>query len=188
MAVPSIPSWPPATAMSPETLTSYLHRNIPLTAAMKLTAIESSLTRVRLKCPLEPNINHHQTAFGGSLAAALMLAGWALLRIRMGADGLLDGQTLTWSAGGSSTAAPASSVRLVVSKSATDFLHPVCGDFITECQFTDEAVWSLFAERFRSNHWAKVRLQSTILGSHEPLARLKGTYVAINGNGPADYL
>lgn len=174
--------------MSPETLTSYLHRNIPLTAAMKLEAIEASQTRIKLRCPLGPNVNHHQTAFGGSLAAAMMLAGWAMLRVRMGAAGLLDGATLAWTVPGTTPAKDSQAVRLVVSKTAMEFLAPVRGDYITECRFSDEATWKLFVDRFRSSHCAKLRLQSIIAGVSEPLAKLKGTYVAINGNGPADYL
>lgn len=179
--------------MSPETLTAYLHRSIPLTAAMKMTAVESSQSRIALRCPISPNVNHHQTAFGGSLAAAMMLAGWAMMRVRMGAAGLLNTTGLEWSSpvlgDDSSTAPPANpTVRLVVSKTSTDFLHPVTNDFVTECRFADEVTWDRFVERFRANHWAKLRLQSQIIGETDAAARMKSTYVAVNGNGPADYL
>lgn len=175
--------------MSPETLTSYLHRNIPLTAAMKMTAVVSTSSRVALRCPLEPNVNHHHTAFGGSLSAALMLAGWGMMRVRMGAAGLLDGAGLEWSSMNDGESVPgASGVRLVVSKCTTEFVHPVSDDFVTECRFADEALWDRFVERFRSNQWAKLRLQSSVVGPTEALAKLKGTFVAIRGGGPADVL
>ena len=185
--------------MSPETLTSYLHRNIPLTAAMRLTALESSPQQIRLRCPLDPNINHHQTAFGGSLVSSMVLAGWAMLRIRMGASGLLDKTALVSNEplalqanaplASDAEEPPATGIQLVVSRTTTEFIAPVTTDFVAECTFNEEVQWQRFLERFQTSNWAKLRLQSTVTGEDQaPLARLKGTFIAINGGGPAERL
>lgn len=156
---------------------------------MKLSAVESSRERIRLHCPLAPNVNHHQTAFGGSLSTTLMLAGWAMMRVRMGADGLLNGAGAEWAAMTCDDAGkPTDQVRLVVSKSATDFLQPVATDFETECRFQDDVQWSRFLERFEHNHWAKLHLQSSVVIGTSVFARMKATFVAIRGGGPAERL
>lgn len=51
-------------------LRNYLHDHIPLSKAMGVDAITVSVDEVVLSAPLEPNINHRQTA----LAAALRLS------------------------------------------------------------------------------------------------------------------
>ena len=48
----------------------YLHEHIPLTTHMEVGVDRIDDTGVRLTAPLAPNINHRQTAFGGSVAAA----------------------------------------------------------------------------------------------------------------------
>jgi thioesterase domain-containing protein len=66
--------------MSPEALTEYLHRHIPLTAAMQLRVLHNGDGRIELLAPLAPNRNHRDTAFGGSLATLGIVTGWALLQ------------------------------------------------------------------------------------------------------------
>jgi len=38
---------------------------------------------LRASAPLAPNINHKQTAFGGSLYSVAVLTGWALVNLRL---------------------------------------------------------------------------------------------------------
>ena len=60
----------------------YLHRHIPLTAAMGVRVAAVTLQRAELRAPLAPNINHRETVFGGS-AAAYMEIGRASCRERV---------------------------------------------------------------------------------------------------------
>ena len=46
----------------------YLHRHIPLSAAMGIRVRLATPHRVELWAPLAPNINHQSTVFGGSAA------------------------------------------------------------------------------------------------------------------------
>ena len=50
---------------TPEVQT-YLHDHIPLSAAMGAGVSQADTEIVRLSAPLEPNLNHRATAFGGS--------------------------------------------------------------------------------------------------------------------------
>lgn len=73
--------------MSPEELTSYLHRVIPLSAAMEVEAIETGAAATTVHAPHGPNINHQGTVFGGSLSALALLAGFAAVLNRLRNEG-----------------------------------------------------------------------------------------------------
>src|ERR1035437_1387563 len=70
--------------MTTQGLEAFLHEQIPLARAMGLRVVESHARRLVFEAPLENNINHQGTAFGGSLHALPTLvcyAGlWTLLR------------------------------------------------------------------------------------------------------------
>ena len=76
--------------MSTRGLEAFLHEKIPLTKAMGLHVAESNAQRLVLEAPLDKNVNHLGTAFGGSLHALPTLACyaglWTLLR-EAGIDG-----------------------------------------------------------------------------------------------------
>ena len=40
--------------------------------------------KLQLSAPLEPNVNHQMTAFGGSLLSGCALVGWGLLQLQLG--------------------------------------------------------------------------------------------------------
>ncbi len=61
--------------MNLQGIESYLHREIPITAAMGIRVESYNEKELVLTAPLEPNHNHLGTAFGGSLSAIATLAG-----------------------------------------------------------------------------------------------------------------
>mgnify|MGYP001260784157 FL=1 len=65
--------------MTPEQLTTELHRLIPLTAAMQVEVVDLRPESLILQAPLDANRNHAGNAFAGSLYALASIAGWALL-------------------------------------------------------------------------------------------------------------
>lgn len=65
--------------MTPETLTAYLHKEVPLTAAMQIRVVSCAPNSVEIAAPLDANINLHGTAFAGSLATLGLISGWTLL-------------------------------------------------------------------------------------------------------------
>ena len=54
-------------------LESVLHQDIPLTRDMGLKVLDWQQQRLRLQLPLDANVNHKSTMFGGSLYCG---AGW----------------------------------------------------------------------------------------------------------------
>ena len=67
-------------------LQNYLHAHIPLSKAMQVEAIFASAEAIVLGAPLEPNINHRETVFGGSASALAILSAWSLLHTRLQAE------------------------------------------------------------------------------------------------------
>lgn len=71
--------------MDLETLTQTLHHEIPLSQTLGIALLDYHGHTLRVSAPLAPNINHKQTAFGGSLYAVAVLAGWSLVNLRLAA-------------------------------------------------------------------------------------------------------
>lgn len=65
--------------MTPDAFTEYLHKEIPLTAAMSARVVRSVMGEVEISAPLAPNKNVHGTAFAGSLSTLGLISGWVVL-------------------------------------------------------------------------------------------------------------
>ncbi len=74
--------------MTPGALDAYLHKHIPLSAAMAIRTLAATPEEVVLEAPLAPNINHRATLFGGSATALAILAAWSVLHLRLTATGM----------------------------------------------------------------------------------------------------
>jgi thioesterase domain-containing protein len=140
-------------------LESYLHSNIPLSAAMGVTVKVATPEQVLLAAPLAPNINHHKTVFGGSGVVLATLSAWMLLHLRLRQE-QLDAQ-------------------LVIQRSSMEYERPIAGDFEAACQFTDDAVWQKFRVTLARRGRARMTLRAQLLyGSHE-MGSFVGDFVAI---------
>lgn len=64
-------------------LQALLYREVPLSRQMGVAAESYDGGTLSLTADLEPNINIHGTAFGGSMYSLAALCGWALLRLRL---------------------------------------------------------------------------------------------------------
>jgi thioesterase domain-containing protein len=138
---------------------AYLHEHIPITRAMglKVTGYDGNI--VRLWAPLEPNLNHRQTAFGGSVSALGILAGWTLLHIKLGESG--------------------DPVQLVIQHSETDYTGPIEADFTAACAMPSAHDWDKFTQTFQRYGKARIQLESSLEAEGRILARHTGTYVAV---------
>ena len=149
--------------MSPPTpeslLERYLHEQIPLSAAMGVRVRLALPEWVQLSAPLAPNVNHADTAFGGSAAALATLSGWALLHVRLSREPL-----------------PA---RLVIQRSSVQYERPIPGDFQADCRFADEAAWARFRTTLLRHGRARLRLAASIGYEGQPAAAFSGDFVAL---------
>lgn len=122
-------------------LQAALNRQIPLTLALGLQVEAASPGLVRYSFPLEPNRNHKNTAFGGSLYAAAVLAGWGLLWCV-----LKDRRVVA---------------EVVIASSGERFLSPVDGPFTAECAAPDGAFEAALAT-LRRKGMARAEAESEI--------------------------
>ena len=90
-----------------------------------LCSVESvSPLSVVLQAPLQPNINHHETVFGGSAASVALLAGWSLLHVRLRMQGLAN--------------------RLVIQRHSMEHERPIHGPFTARAQLDESDRWEPF--------------------------------------------
>src|ERR1700761_3699561 len=117
---------------------AYLYSNIPLSAAMGVRVKVATPERVLLWAPLGPNINHHQTVFGGSGVVLATLASWTLLHLRL-KHARFDAQ-------------------LVIQRSSMKYERPIPGDFQAVCRFADETAWRRFGTTLERRGRARITL------------------------------
>jgi len=147
-------------SLSPTALTAFLHAKIPLTKAMGLRVIETGPQQLVLEAPLEPNINHLGSVFGGALHAlptlACYAALWTLLR-----EGGLDG-------------------HVVVKKSSAHYRQPVTATFRASCQRPPPEVAAQFLNDLRRHKKARMDLESVVRGANgKPAVEFAGSFVAV---------
>lgn len=58
---------------------SYVHTHIPLTRVMGLRIVPDDASTFAIEAPVAMNYNHLRTAFGGSISAVALLAGYCFL-------------------------------------------------------------------------------------------------------------
>jgi len=138
---------------------SYLHRHIPLSASIGVRVVELEPERVVLEAPLSPNLNHRETAFGGSVAAVAILAGWTLVHARMRAEGL-----------------PA---HTVIQESSVRYERPIHGVFRAVCERVDDEQWSRMVRALTRRGKGRIKTSVRLMAGGEPVGTFHGTYVAL---------
>jgi thioesterase domain-containing protein len=140
-------------------LEQYLHREIPLAQAMGVRVMGVSLAAVTLCAPLEPNINHHETVFGGAAASVALLSGWSLLHLRLREAG--------------------TACRLVVQRHSMEHEHPITGTFLARAQLFPQAQWPRFAAMLARRGKGRIAVSVRLEQSGERVGTLLGEFVAV---------
>lgn len=144
-------------------LEHYLHKQIPLSAAMKVSVQSATTDSVILSAPLEPNINHKSTAFGGSVSALGVLAAWSLLHLRL-VDAGFD-------------------CEIVIQSNQMDYDRPVRGRFTAVSSLADGSAWPAFLNMLTRKKRARIEVQSLLTYGDATVGRLKGKFVAFLREG-----
>lgn len=144
--------------MSPAEIEDYFHRKIPLTKAMEVRVDRWSGGQLVLTAPLEPNHNHMGTAFGGSLSALAMLAGYGLIWLVLGDQ----------------------EAHVVVRRAAISYSRPVRGELRAVCMAPGEPEITRFREQFACKGKSRMTLRATVEEDGEIAVEFEGTYVAIS--------
>lgn len=138
----------------PETLEAYLHLHIPLSKAMGVRVIRADRERVVLRAPLEPNINHFASAFGGSVSAIAVLAAWSWIHVQL---------------------REVDAANLVIQRSTMNFLKPIAGEFEAICDGEDTDAFMRALARKGSG---RIEIPAAVTYQGEVAATLLGTFVA----------
>lgn len=137
----------------------YLYRNIPLAMHMGVRVLDYDGTTVRLSAPLQMNLNHSYTAFGGSLSTLGILAGWTLLWLKCGESGFQS--------------------SLLIQQSSTDFIQVAEADFEAVCGVQNISSWQKFTTMINRFGRARIKLEAEIYADKVRVAKHFGRYVAI---------
>lgn len=146
--------------ISPLELERYLHQHIPLTRAMQVSVRGVSRQGITLGAPLAPNINHHETAFGGSLATLATLSAWSLVYTRLLGEGIRG--------------------RLVIQRNAMSFETPVHGEFTATSAFAGESEWPAFLRMLTRRGKGRIAVTAQVDCSGGIAGRFSGEFVALD--------
>lgn len=146
--------------MEIDALERYLHEHIPISRHLGVSVAEAGAARVRLRAPLGPNLNHRQTAFGGSLSALAVLAAWTWLHLALGEHRF--------------------SGRIVIMSSSMKYLAPAEGAFEAVCPAPAPERWARFIRTLEQRGRARVELDVAVAVGDTPVASFRGQYVALD--------
>ena len=141
-------------------LESVLHHDIPLTREMGLKVRDWQHGRLELHLPLQANINHKSTMFGGSLYCGAVLAGWGWLHLQLREEGIENG-------------------HIVIQEGQISYPLPVTRDATVVCQAPEDKVWKRFVATYKRYGRARLTLETWIVneGSEDRAVTFTGQYV-----------
>jgi thioesterase domain-containing protein len=110
--------------------------------------------------PLDANINHKSTMFGGSLYCGAVLAGWGWLHLRLREEGIKDG-------------------HIVIQEGQISYPLPVTTNATAICQAPSAVVWKKFLAMYERYGRARLTLHTRVVNaeSEEAAVTFTGQYV-----------
>jgi thioesterase domain-containing protein len=142
-------------------LQATLEREIPMCAQMGIRVHDRRADGLVMRLPLNPNRNHQQTAFAGSLNALCTIAGWSsvyLLLRELGRDG-----------------------NIVIRRSTIKYQEPVTSSEIyARCQPVPAEARQYFLEMLGDKGQAKLDLSVEVAGSEGAAVSFHGSYVVLS--------
>ena len=113
---------------------------------------------VILRAPIKPNINHHESVFGGSASALAILAAWSLLHVRLKSEGL--------------------NCQLVIQRNSMAYLQPILGEFTARSFIPETSDWQRFIHIIKRNRKARFRVDSDLVYLGRIAGQFTGDFVA----------
>ena len=139
---------------STESLEKAMHSFTPISKVMGISVLSYNLSSLTVTAPLAPNINPHQSAFGGSLFSIAALAGWGLLQMKL-SELLLDCNTVVMSG------------EVTYTRPVLDELHCVC---------TLPNDWAKFQRTLELKGATSITLSSVFKTGRQEAMRLSAKY------------
>jgi thioesterase domain-containing protein len=142
--------------MDAKTLEAVLHREVPLTAHMGVRVVSIDTDELIISADLQPNINIHGTAFGGSLYSICAIACWAMLHIQSLRAGL--------------------SVHSVLGSAEINYDHPVRGVIEARCALPQSDRFDAYLQRLAQGQKAAIEMRASVLTAKGEAVEFKGRY------------
>jgi thioesterase domain-containing protein len=134
-----------------------LHTKIPITRAMGVRVEDYDGERLVLTAPLEANVNHLGTAFGGSLNTLAVLSGYGLLWLEL----------------------KEVECHIVIRESSVSYDCPVRGEIRATCFRPEAQVLAEFKKTFDEKGKARIALAAIIEDEGIACVRFRGIFVAL---------
>lgn len=138
---------------------------IPMAAHLDFRLRSWDGTRLELWAPFESNRNHHGTAFGGSLAMATIVSGYAMTFMALN-DAIGDGWLDRWT--------------LVIKDVSVQYRRPVRQDIVTVSTPVNGSTGG-FGQRLLDTGKARLAVETKIADGGELRLTAQATYVAFGG-------
>ncbi len=143
--------------MTPNELQTFLHQNIPASAALQLTVVDSRAEKVALLAPFAANCNHHHSVFGGSISLLATLCAWSLVHLNF----------------------PEYHGKIVIQEGSTRYLKPARGDLTAVCETENPEEWAECAKMLASRGKGKINVSCRLFSEGEVAAEFAGRYVVL---------
>lgn len=130
---------------------------MPPVRAMGVEVLDFDGEVLRLRAPLDANVNDKACAFGGSLCGLMTLAGWGLATLRLGRAG--------------------HEPDVFVADSEVRYLAPLYSDLVAEARLAQGQSWGAVIAAFAERGRTRVTLDARVrLPGGEPACTLVGRY------------
>jgi len=146
--------------VGPDEIKSYLYQHIPLSKAMQTEVVRADTDKVILQAPLAPNINHRETAFGGSASALAILSAWTLLYVRLQQAGLHS--------------------RVVIQRNCMHYQRAIVDRFEAVAVIEEALHWQRFVRTLTRKGRARINVTATLHCRDEKVGELEGDFVALS--------
>jgi len=137
-----------------DALEAAFHELIPISKAMGVRVVSYTGDSLTTTAPLDPNINHQHSAFGGSLFSLAAMSGWGILQMKL-SELLLDCNT-------------------VVMDGEVSYQSPVYDDLECTVRLPENAD-DLFAE-LKAKGTVRIELVATFEANGKLAMQMKGRY------------
>jgi len=135
---------------------SWLHQQIPLTAAMQIDRVEFDGQQLSLYAPLTPNLNDKGTGFAGATSGLATLSGWCLITLWLRSRGI--------------------DADVMIARSEVEYVAPVNQDLISQVALPDTDQMQAFEARLKGRGRARLPLTVTLGEADAPELKLNGDY------------
>jgi thioesterase domain-containing protein len=158
--MPTTPANPCHITPPLDELQATLQSEIPMCTQMGIRVHENGAGGLVMRLPLEPNRNHQQTAFAGSLNALCTITGWGSVYLLLRELGR----------GGS----------IVIRRSTIKYQEPVtASEIYARCSPVPAEAKQYFLEMLDDKGQAKLDLTVEVAGNGGPAVSFTGSYVVL---------